>query len=424
MTRTLEKKSNYTTEQTAAILHHDRQNFSDWRNPELRNILLKGQDFHVTERVANETLSAGLVVAVWGDRHDETTLTKAVNEHVEFMEREFGRTPTGDDMTGRTGFTENYWTRAVTKSELLPLQVAVGVEMAKAAVEKSGLKPDEITKIKKLRLAVSAPASLLLARYIAEELGIEDYEIVSAACNSFARAIEQGINEAETPNELSLTLGIETMMAMRWPMSSEWQGTTNKTALSFFSDGAVAFVGKLGRFRKLFEVKHEEKDTAGALAAINTAGLAGAHISELEWDSEFGTVVELPIPPNGEAMNMKARETTEFFIKFIRTLTDKFKSDGGEDFLKKELPTKFYKRIKAIGHRPSRKLREKFARELEKLGLPEGLFEWNGNYGNGPCIIWGHEMAGILESLQPGDILLQYFFGGGATGQIRFDEII
>lgn len=403
------------------IRRKDMEDFDDWTDPQLRAELISRQDFTIKEQVTNSQLQAGVVVGIFGDHIPTSHLAQRIDEHLVFMKENYDMEPNGVDLVGHTGFEGSYWTRSVTKQELLPLQVALGETMVYVALDQMGLKPENIGRIKNFKVAATVPASILLAKYIAEITGMAPdtkIELVSHACNSFASAINDQIEETkDDPDALSLTIGVETMMALRVHLSPEWQGTTNRPALAFFSDGAAAFIGNLSRFKKRIEVAHEAPDTDGVISGINTIPPFGDKISELVHRSHFVNMNILPVPKNAQTITMNPSETAKFFIRFINDMVQKFKNTPqAVDWLSRA--------THGFGHRPSMLLRSKYLRLLEDAGMPKGIFlDWSGEYGNGPCIIWGHEMAKLLPQLQDGDVVVGVFFGAGATGQTNIYEI-
>lgn len=400
-----------------AVELSDHSRFLDWTDLELLRKSLEYQQYQPLEFVENKTLASSVSLASFGDTlNGPEELQSAIDNHLHHLSEHFHKAPTGTSLVGKTGFNISYWGRPMPYEASLPLQVALGTTMAADILRRSNLNPKDL---RSFSIATSSPVSLMLAKYIARNLGLLPscrVRLYSSACFSQAMAFHDIVDQFHDDHDhQSLIVSLETILAAREPNLST-PGLSDVTSLSMFSDKISGLIFRPSSFLPVSNNFLEMPDTEAALAARFIIPLKQFqnHNESLIYQNHLATIVKLPSPPVDQTLFMKPLPTTRFFLNYLKELIN-------HQFVDQSLlPSVDY----AMAHHPSILIHAKVRELLEKQGLPAGLLPWSSHYGNAPVCIFAHEYARVLPYLTPGKRLLNLFFGAGASGALRIYDVV
>lgn len=445
-----------------------------WKDAEARRHLLEKQGFGVSPdhpSMKNDEVGMAAGVYTFGEHYAFEELPQVIEEHLEEFARRMDWPEVPEEHKGgeipNTGFEGSYWGHVPeSREELVATQVAMIEKMTWDAAEAQGM--EHPSQLAFLDVAITAPATELLDEYLSEvlEIPMDKIRVGSGACNSMGKMFAE---RAEGDDEgVGVEVGLEAMMMYRQPIEGEqmWQGTTDRPALAFFSDGGSYVAYDPSRVDLLAAYREERVDDKGILA-VNTAGLSGEngsggwrgeYIKGRGWVTEEGAedldsivyrrgdswTVELQNPAQVEVYGevwqplvvMNLGPTTKHFMgvsgrlsrgyreaekkaKEVGLLPEDFSVEGDGVVVTTHRPSNLVHEAEASGllglTRSDLKRSDEARARLERF--QQEKMPWRGELGNQPCTILGHEFRDKLMQMEAGGYLVGQFFGAGGTGE-------
>lgn len=382
------------------------------------------QNLEFREPAVNHELGAAAVVGSFGMPLAGQDLDAAIDRHLS----ELGVSGRGRSYAGNTGFDRNWWGERLEYEEILPFQIELTLRGLEEALLPLGAGADQLGRF---GIASTTPFSMNLGEKVKSLMALPPEtraEVSAAACNSSALLFDQQLRDAKDHPGLHAIVGFETAVALRYPMLDAdsdhpeaplySRGISDRAALSFFSDHLSVVVYDPSRFRVLARTTLGMQDERKVLGAVNTVPFEGEEVEGYDGlvrRNGNGFVAFLPDPEPEQGAFMNPRGTTEFFLRFLKTLVGDFRAKAEEGNM--DISSVDHIAI----HHASRPIHGK-VRKL--LGVSEEQAPWSSTHCNAPACTWGMEMARVLPHLKVGDRFLQVFFGAGATGQIQLLEVV